>query len=255
MKRIKLILQYDGTAYAGWQIQENAVSIQELVEKAIASVTRTEIKVLCAGRTDSGVHAFEQTAVFDTDSPITADNFRQALNANLPQDIRVVKSEECPPDFNPRYRAKHKTYSYIIATDRTNTVFLKRYSWEMNRKLNIDAMRKAAQYLIGKHDFSSFRASGCGASHAVRELHNIIISDPAPVEFVTFTLNTPVIKITIEGSAFLRHMVRIIVGTLVKIGKEQYPPENMKEILDSKDRKNAGQTAPARGLFLEKIDY
>ena len=255
MKRIRLVLQYDGTAYAGWQIQENAVTIQELVEKAIASVTKTETKVICAGRTDSGVHAFEQTAVFDTASQVTADNFKQALNANLPPDIRVTNSEDCPGDFHPRYRAKQKTYSYIISTDRANSVFLRRYSWEMNHKLNLDAMREAAQYLIGKHDFTSFRASGCGASHAVRELHNITISGPAPVEFITFSLNTPVIKISIEGSAFLRHMVRIIVGTLVKIGREKYPPEKIKEILDSKDRRNAGQTAPACGLFLEKINY
>jgi len=255
MRQIRLTLQYDGTNYSGWQIQKNGATIQGVLEDAIFSVTNDRSRVTGAGRTDAGVHAFEQVAVFETASTLSTDVFLQALNANLPNDISITCSEECPEDFHPRYRAKQKRYSYIISNRTPGSVFLNRYSWQMNYQLNIEAMRNASGYLIGRHDFSSFQASGCSAKHPVRELNSIIISDLPSLEFITFRIDTPVIKITIEGSAFLRHMVRNITGTLVDIGRGKYPPEKIKEILLSRDRSNAGQTAPACGLFLEKIVY
>ncbi|MBL7032354.1 MAG: tRNA pseudouridine(38-40) synthase TruA [Nitrospira sp.] len=254
MRHIKLTLQYDGTDYSGWQIQKNAATIQGLLEDAIFSVTDNRSRVTGAGRTDAGVHAFEQVAIFETASTLSPDVFLQALNANLPGGIRITRSEDCPDYFHPRYRAKGKRYSYIIS-NLAGSVFLSRYSWQLGFKLNIEAMTEASKYLIGKHDFSSFQASGCSAKHPVRELSSITISNLPSLEFITFRIDTPIIKISIEGSAFLRHMVRNIVGTLVDIGKGKYPPEKIKEILGSRDRGNAGPTAPSCGLFLEKITY
>ena len=255
MRQIRLTLQYDGTDYSGWQIQKNGTTIQGLLEDAIFSVTGNRSRVTGAGRTDAGVHAFEQVAVFETASTLSPDVFLQALNANLPRDIRITRSEDCPEDFHPRYRAKQKRYSYIISNRTPGSVFLNRYSWQMNFQLNIEAMKEASKYLIGRYDFSSFQASGCSAKHPVRELNNITISNQPSIEFITFRIDTPAIKITIEGNAFLRHMVRNITGTLVDIGKGKYSPEKIKEILGSRDRRSAGQTAPACGLFLEKITY
>lgn len=255
MRKIKLTLQYDGTDYSGWQIQKNDATIQGLLEDAIFSLTGERSRITGAGRTDAGVHAFEQIAVFETTSTLSLDVVLQALNAKLPMDIMVTESEECPEDFHPRYKAKNKRYSYIISNKVPGSVFLNRYSWQLGFQLNIEAMREASEYLIGRHDFSCFQASGCSAKHPVRELSSITISDLAPFEFITFRIYTPVIKITIEGNAFLRHMVRNIVGTLVDIGSDKYPPAKIKEILGSMDRRNAGQTAPAHGLFLEKITY
>ena len=254
MRQIRITLQYDGTDYSGWQIQQNAITIQGFLEDAIFSVTNERSKVTGAGRTDAGVHAFEQVAIFETTSTLSPDVFLQALNANIPPDITITNCDECPEDFHPRYRAKKKRYSYIIS-NKVGTVFINRYSWQMHYKLDIGAMREAAKHLIGKHDFSSFQAAGCGAKHSIRELYSITISDQPSLEFIAFKIDAPVIKITMEGSAFLRHMVRNIAGTLVHIGRGKYPPEKIKEILESRDRNNAGPTAPARGLFLEKISY
>lgn len=254
MRQISLTIQYDGTAYSGWQIQKNAVTIQGLIEDAVLEITGKHSRVTGAGRTDAGVHAFKQVAVFETSSELSPSVFSRALNANLPHDIRIIKSEECPEDFHPRYRAEQKRYSYIIA-QRPGSVFLNRYAWQLNYTLDIEAMREASRHLIGRHDFASFQASGCSAKHAVREVTAITISDKPSFEFIAFRIDAPVIKINMEGNAFLRHMVRNIVGTLVDIGREKYSPEKMKEILDAKDRRLAGPTAPAQGLFLEKISY
>ena len=175
MRKIRLTLQYDGTDYSGWQIQKNGSTIQGALEDAIFSITNDRSKVTGAGRTDAGVHAFEQVAIFETGSELSPDIFLQALNGNLPNDIMVTACEYCPEDFHPRYKVKQKTYSYIISNRMPGSVFLNRYSWQLNFQLNIEAMRAASEYLIGKHDFSSFQASGCGAKHPVRELNKITI--------------------------------------------------------------------------------
>ncbi len=255
MRKINLTLQYDGTDYYGWQVQKEEKTIQGLIENAVLTVTGENLRVTGASRTDAGVHAFEQVATFDTLSTLEPGIFLRALNANLPNDIRVIDSREVSEDFHPRYHARNKTYSYLITNELVNSIFLKRYSWQVHYHLNDSAMREAAGHIIGKHDFSSFRASGCGSKHPVREITGINISKLDSVEFITFKMNSPVIKISIQANAFLRHMVRNIVGTLLDAGREKYPPEKMKDIMEAKNRSAAGQTAPASGLFLEKIVY
>ena len=256
MRHIKLTIQYDGTAYSGWQVQKEEMTIQGLLEDAIFTVTGEKLRVTGAGRTDAGVHALEQVAAFSTQSDLMPDVFFRALNANLPEDIRIVDVEECSANFHPRYGTKNKTYSYLISFYYgAYAVFLKRYAWQIPCQLNCDSMREAADHLIGRHDFSSFRASGCSSKNPVREVTKIEISEYDSFDFLTFTFNTPVIKISIQANAFLRHMARNIVGTLVEAGRRRIPPGKMTEILEAKDRCAAGKTAPACGLFLEKINY
>lgn len=255
MRHIKLTLQYDGTNYAGWQVQKNAVSVQGHIENIILTLTGEQSRLTGAGRTDSGVHALEQVAVFKTQSSLGADIFHRAINGHLPPDIRVINAEECPADFHPRYDTKNKTYSYLISGTGAYSVFLARYSWDVRCQLDTNAMKEAAQYLLGRHDFSSFRASGCSAKNPVRKITGIEISEMNAIEFIGFRLDIPVIKISITATAFLRHMARNIAGTLVDAGRAKYPPSHIKEILDARDRRLAGRTAPACGLFLEKIVY
>jgi tRNA pseudouridine38-40 synthase len=255
MRNVRLTLQYDGTGYSGWQIQKNAVTVQGLLEDALFTVTGERTRVAGAARTDAGVHAFEQVASFNTLSGLDTDVLLRALNANLPHDIRIIAAGECPPDFHPRYSAKGKTYSFIISQRGPYSVFLERYSWNMPYALNCEAMREAASSLAGTHDFASFRASGCSSKHPVRTIHDIEISELPSVEFIGFRFITPVTRIRIRANAFLRHMARNIAGTLVEIGMGKRRPAEMKEILESQDRRLAGKTAPACGLFLEKIEY
>lgn len=255
MRNIKLTLQYDGTNYSGWQVQKNGTTIQGLLENALFTITGVQTKVIGAARTDAGVHALEQVASFKTESPLKSQVLLKAINGNLPQDIRVINTEDCQHDFHPRYDAKNKTYSYIISKTGPYSVFLERYSWNMPYRLKCNAMQEAAKYPVGEHDFSCFRASGCSSKHPVRTIHKIEVSELSSVEFIGFQFQAPIIKISITANAFLRHMARNIVGTLVEIGREKSPPEKMKEILKSKDRRTAGKTAPAQGLFLEKIEY
>ena len=255
MRGLKLTLQYDGTNYSGWQVQVKETTIQGLLEHAIFTVTGEQSRVLGSGRTDAGVHALEQVASFRTRSKLEPQTILRALNANLPGDIRIIRAEEAADNFHPRYSAKNKTYSYLITPANVHSVFLMRYSWSMSNILDVDAMLSAAVSLVGRQDFSSFRASGCSSKNPVRSVLNIDISKLDSIDFMTFRINDPVIKISIQANAFLRHMARNIVGTLVEIGRNKIPPEKIKEILDAKDRRSAGQTAPANALFLEKIVY
>jgi tRNA pseudouridine38-40 synthase len=255
MRQIKLTLQYDGTNYSGWQVQKKGATIQGLLEKALFTITGEKIRVTGAARTDAGVHALQQVAAFSTESLFEPHIFIKALNGNLPPDIRVINAEECRNDFHPRYDATNKTYSYIIYRTGAYSVFLERYSWSIPCKLNCGPMQEAAGYLIGEHDFSCFRASGCSSKHQVRTIHSIEITELPSIEFIGFQFSVPIIRISITANAFLRHMVRNIAGTLVDFGREKLTPSKMKEILKSKDRRLAGKTAPARGLFLEKIRY
>ncbi len=255
MRHIKLTLQYDGTNYAGWQVQKNAATIQGQLENIILTITGEHSRVTGAGRTDAGVHALEQVAVFQTQSRLEADVLHRAINAHLPHDIRLINAVECPAWFHPRHDAKSKKYSYIISGMGSYSVFLARYSWNIRCQLDIETMKEAAHYLVGKHDFSSFRASGCSSRNPVREISGIEISGMNTIEFIGFRLDIPVIKISITATAFLRHMARNIAGTLVEAGRKKFPPPRIKDILDAKDRRLAGKTAPACGLFMEKIVY
>ncbi len=261
VRNIKLTLQYDGTNYSGWQIQKTEKTIQSLIEDAIFSVTEERVKVIGAGRTDAGVHALEQVAVFKTQSRLEPNVLLRAINANIPHDIMIIGVSECTADFHPRYSAKSKTYSYIISytgaypASQGGSVFLRKWSWQIPYKLNCDSMSDASNFLIGKHDFSCFRASGCSSKNPIRTVGKIEISETPSTGFMGFTFGVPVIRISVRADAFLRHMVRNIVGTLVEVGRGKIPPLKIKEILESKDRQASGPTAPACGLFLEKIEY
>lgn len=255
MRKIRLTIQYDGTGYSGWQIQENEPTIQGEMEKALFTVTGEQIRIMGASRTDAGVHALEQVAGFETASTLENDVITRALNANLPHDIRVINACECPDDFHPRYSARHKIYSYLISHTSAYSVFLRRYSWNLPYTLKYDDMKEAAGFLLGTHDYSSFRASGCSSKNPVRSIESIDITVLSSVDFISFHFDGPAIKISIRARSFLRHMVRNIIGTLVETGRGKISPLKIKEILTSKDRCLAGQTAPACGLFLEKIDY
>jgi len=255
MKHIKLTIQYDGTDYAGWQIQKKDSTIQGVLEDAVFAVTGEELRVTGASRTDAGVHAFQQVATFVTQSAIDPQVYLNALNANLPDAVRIISSEEAHNNFHPRYDAHNKKYSYLISRYGAYTPFLKRYSWLVPCQLDCDAMRKAAHHLIGEHDFSSFRASGCSSKNPVREIRKIDITESLSFDFMMFTLHIPLVKISLQANAFLRHMARNITGTLAEIGRGRIPPGKMKDILEAKDRQAAGKTAPPCGLFLEKINY
>lgn len=244
MKRIKLTIAYDGTNYCGWQIQPNGITIEEILNKALSKMTGEEILVIGASRTDSGVHAMGNVAVFDTDTTIPAEKIAVALNQRLPEDIVITKSEEVPLDFHPRYCNCSKTYEYHIINTRIPIPTKRLTNYFVSYVLDIDKMRQAASYLVGEHDFASFCNVRTDVENTVRTI--------TALDILT---NGNEITIRITGKGFLYNMVRIIVGTLVRVGRGFYEPEKVKEILEAKDRKAAGVTAPAHGLMLVEIKY
>ncbi len=244
MKRIKLTIAYDGTNYCGWQIQPNGITIEEILNKALSKMTGEEILVVGASRTDSGVHAMGNVAVFDTDTTIPAEKIAVALNQRLPDDIVITKSEEVPLDFHPRYCNCSKTYEYHIINTRIPIPTKRLTNYFVSYVLDIDKMRQAASYLVGEHDFVSFCNVRTDVENTVRTI--------TALDILT---NGNEITIRITGNGFLYNMVRIIVGTLVRVGRGFYEPEKVKEILEAKDRKAAGVTAPAHGLVLVEIKY
>ena len=244
MKRIKLTIAYDGTNYCGWQIQPNGITIEEILNKALSKMTGEEILVVGASRTDSGVHAMGNVAVFDTDTTIPAEKIAVALNQRLPDDIVITKSEEVPLDFHPRYCNCSKTYEYHIINTRIPIPTKRLTNYFVSYVLDIDKMRQAASYLVGEHDFVSFCNVRTDVENTVRTI--------TALDILT---NGNEITIRITGNGFLYNMVRIIVGTLVRVGRGFYEPEKVKEILEAKDRKAAGVTAPAHGLMLVEIKY
>lgn len=255
MRRIRLTLQYDGTSFQGWQIQPSGTTVQSLLQDRIQRLTSEKVTVVGAGRTDAGVHAIEQVAAFDSGSGLQADVIKRALNALLPREIRVVDVRDVGADFHPRYGARSKCYVYMIANMRDVPVFVNRYVWWISCPLDRKAMRAASAYLIGRHDFSSFRGAGCGAKNPVRTVFSLHVEQRAEVPFLLAKFPGEYIAISVEADAFLRHMVRNMVGTLVEVGRGKLSPERVKVILESRDRRLAGPTAPAKGLFLEKVRY
>lgn len=244
MKRVKLTVAYDGTNYCGWQVQPNGITIQEVLNQCLSEFTGEKIETIGASRTDAGVHALGNVAVFDTEMRMPGDKFSFALNQRLPEDIRIQKSEEVDVNFHPRYIKSQKTYEYRILNRRFPIPTERFYSHFTYIPLDIEKMRKAAEYLVGKHDFKSFCGTGAQVKTTVRTVKEIQIEK-----------NEDRITIRITGEGFLYNMVRIIAGTLMDIGGGLYPPEKMQEILEAKDRKKAGPTAPARGLTLMEIQY
>lgn len=244
MKRIKLTIAYDGTNYCGWQIQPNGITIEEVINKALQKLTGEPILVIGASRTDSGVHAMGNVAVFDTETSIPPERIAMALNQRLPEDIVIVKSEEVPLDFHPRYCDCSKTYEYHIINTRIPIPTKRLTNYFVSYNLNFEHMRQAASYLVGEHDFVSFCNVRTDVENTVRTIKALDIIE-----------NGNEITIRITGNGFLYNMVRIIVGTLIRVGRGFYTPEKVKEILEAKDRKAAGVTAPAHGLMLMEINY
>jgi len=261
MKRVKLTIAYDGTAYCGWQIQQNGITVEEVINRELSRLLKEEVKVIGASRTDSGVHARGNVAVFDTNARIPAEKISYALNQTLPDDIVVLKSMEVQNDFHPRYQECQKTYEYRIYNAEFPLPTERLYSHFTYLSLDIDKMREAAKYLIGEHDFKSFCTVGAQVQSTVRTIYDIEI-EKEPVA----TVNSKQEKrdgwkepcrivIRIKGNGFLYNMVRIIAGTLMEAGQGKYSPEHVKEILEAEDRTKAGPTARACGLTLLEIRY
>ncbi len=245
VRRIRLLIEYDGTAYGGWQLQNNAPTIQGMLEQALLRLTGETIRVTGASRTDAGVHARGQVAHFDTQSAIPAERFSYALNTFLPPDIRVQDSCQTVAQFHARFWTRGKRYSYTICNRRHASALLYRRAWHVYRPLDLTRMQQAAQMLVGTHDFAAFCATGGSARTTVRTLHDVRI-ERAPEDCVV---------ITVEGNAFLYNMVRIIAGTLAGVGQGDLARDVIQRMLDTGDRKLGGVTAPPQGLILEQIEY
>jgi tRNA pseudouridine38-40 synthase len=255
MRNIRIVIQYDGTHYHGWQVQPRSTTIQAVLQERIAKITGEQVSVIAAGRTDAGVHALAQVASFKTSSRLSCDTVKTALNALLPDDIRITEVCEADLAFHPRYDAKGKVYFYIIANMPVISPFLHNYAWRVPQALDFQKMCTAASLLQGTHDFTSFRASGCGAKNPTRTIFRNSLEKLGSIDFMTAGLSGNFLKLSIEGDAFLRHMVRNIAGTIIEIGKGKLKPEVITELFKAGDRTLAGPTAPARGLFLERVNY
>ena len=243
-KKYLLILEYEGTAYHGWQVQQNGITIQEVLEKALSQITNTKTSVLSSGRTDAGVHAEAMPAHFITESKMKPSEFQLAINSLLPHDITIKEVRKVPMSFNARSSAKLKLYRYTILIRDFPSALNFRRSWFIPHKLDFAAMRRAAKYLQGEHDFTSFRAGNCNAKSPVRKMDRVELFKQDG--FLIFEF---------EGKGFLKHMVRNFIGTLVYVGRKKIPARQVKTILEARDRRQAGPTAPAQGLCLIKVEY
>ena len=271
MRRIMITIAYDGTDYVGWQMQPNGIAVEQVINQALSELLKEDIIIAGASRTDSGVHADGNVAVFDSETRIPAEKICFALNQRLPKDIVCTSSREVKADFHPRHADCIKTYEYRIYNAVHPDPLKRRYSYFVYVPLDIDAMRRAAEYLKGEHDFASFCSAHAQVKTTVRNIYSldIIQGDGSLIEKENnedkkeaTEIDGPQriyishdIKIRISGNGFLYNMVRIIVGTLVKVGYHFYPPEYVKTILDACDRTKAGPKAPAEGLKLVKIEY
>ncbi|MBA4371945.1 MAG: tRNA pseudouridine(38-40) synthase TruA [Thermodesulfovibrio sp.] len=252
---IKLLLEYNGAGYQGWQTQKTGRTIQDIICATIASITGEDVRLTGASRTDAGVHALGQVAAFSTASALPPEIIQRALNAKLPSDIRILAAEETSGEFHPRYDAIRKSYFYLISTSRVRSAFFSPYLWYIPADLDLVSMREAAAALLGEHDFSAFRGAGCGAKTTIRTVNSLDITGAGEISFMTASIPGDFIKIRIEANAFLRHMVRNIVGTLADVGSGKTSVEEFSRILASCDRTLAGPTAPPQGLFLEQLIY
>ncbi|MEG0074981.1 MAG: tRNA pseudouridine(38-40) synthase TruA [Eubacterium sp.] len=244
MRNIQLIIAYKGTHYAGWQEQPDVRTVEKTLRKAIEAITEEPTILYGSGRTDAGVHAVAQSANFYTSSRIPAERFALALNTKLPQDIRVRASYEKPEDFHSRYCAKGKVYSYRLYLGPTSSPFTNDLSWHIARKIDLTAMEKAAKPFLGEHDFSGFMSAGSSVKNTVRTIYDI-----------RFERKENLLTIIYEGSGFLYNMVRIITGTLYEVGVGEIDRVCIPMIIASCERNQAGITAPAKGLFLERVIY
>jgi len=243
-RNIKLTIEYDGTNYCGWQIQKHKATIQSEILKAIKKITGENVILRGASRTDSGVHSLGQVANFKTTSRIPIEKIPSALNAHLPSDITIKNAEESSDDFDAQFSAKLKTYRYVILNRKTPCALMRNTSYLVKTPLNIKNIISAAQYLVGKKDFRAFATKNKNKKNTIRYIKSISIKK-----------KNDIITFDIEGNGFLYNMVRTIVGTLLLCGLGKLKPQDVKKILESRDRKNAGQTLPAKGLCLINIKY
>jgi tRNA pseudouridine38-40 synthase len=244
MKRIKLTVAYDGTNYCGWQIQKNGITVEAVLNKTLSRFFNEDITVIGASRTDSGVHALSNVAVFDAEVTMPPDKIAYAINNLLPDDIRIQKSEEVPLDFHPRYCDTRKTYEYKIYNAQFPDPLMRLYSHFVYFHLDEEKMQQAADYIVGEHDFKSFCTPKDDVENTVRTIY-----------FIKVVREGNLVRVLINGNGFLYNMVRIIVGSLLKVGMGMIPPEEIKNILEAKDRTKAGHKAPACGLTLVDIEY
>ena len=248
MRFFKLTLSYDGTAYAGWQVQSNARTIQAEIENALKQVTGEQIRVLASGRTDAGVHAIGQVVGFRSETYLSADVLCKALAANLPYDIIPLDVCDAPDGFHPIRHAIRKRYRYVIQDGPLRDVFARAHAWFVPQRLDVQAMTEAARFLMGEHNFSSFEASGAKRVSSVRTILDLSVRRQAGDSMDR-------VVIEVEANGFLYNMVRIIVGSLAAVGRGKRSPDWIVDVLQARDRKVAGVTAPPHGLFLVHVEY
>ena len=245
-RNFKLVIEYDGAAYHGWQRQKDMPTVQGAIEGALETMTRQSVTVIGAGRTDAGVHALNQVANFLVDTRHTPEVFKKGLNSLLAGDIVIKECSQVDDTFHSRYDVQSKVYDYRILNRPTPTAIFRQYAWYIKKALDLDAMRVAMDFIKGQHDFSAFQTSGSPRSHAVRNVMDATLTTKNAEGYFVFT---------IQANGFLRGMVRNIVGTLVEVGLRKMLPEEFERILISRDRRQAGATAPPHGLFLREVKY
>jgi len=248
VRSLKLTLAYDGSAYAGWQVQPGAKTLQGTLEAALAKVTGREIRSLASGRTDAGVHALGQVVGCRLETHLSNDVLRRALNAELPLDMVVLDARDAPENFHPIRDAVRKCYRYVLHDGPIRNVFERHYLWQVRWSLDDEAMARAARALLGKHDFRSFETSGAERESSVRTVTDLRVERGQGGE-------AHVVTVEVEADGFLYNMVRAIVGTLVEVGRGAQVESWVRDVLEAADRRAAGPTAPPQGLFLVEVDY
>lgn len=245
MRNIKLVIEYDGKEFNGWQKQPDKLNIQGNIEKAIEGITGEKVELMASGRTDRGVHSLGQVANFKTNSDLPIDKFPIAINTNLKRSIRILSAEEVDEKFHSRLSCKKKTYRYIINNSKYGTAIYRNLETNIPMKLDIEKMKEAAQYFEGEHDFKAFRASGTSSKNSVRTIYKAEVKE----------MPNERIYIELTGNGFLYNMVRIIAGTLVEVGIGRIKPDKIPDIIESGKRENAGKTLPPQGLYLVRVEY
>ena len=245
MRNIKMIIKYDGSRYKGFQrLKDNDMTIQGKIESVLSKMTNEDIEIIGSGRTDMGVHAYGQVANFKTNSIMPLNKIKSYLYEYLPEDIVITSLEEVDERFHSRYNAKSKIYLYKIFNDEIHNPFLRKYTTHIPKKLDLDLMKEGSKYLIGEHDFTSFASSKSKKKSNIRIIKSISIKE-----------ENGLIEVYVEGNGFLYNMVRIIIGSLIDVGLRKKSPEDIKIMLDAKDRKKSSDTAPSKGLYLYKVKY
>ena len=244
MRNIKLVIEYDGKDFNGWQKQPTKLNIQGEIEKAIERITGEQVDLMASGRTDAGVHAFGQVANFKTNSNIPIEKFAIALNSNLKKSIRIKSAEEVNERFHSRLNCKRKTYRYVIDNSKYGSAIYRNLETHIPTPLNVEKMKEAVKYFEGEHDFKAFKASGTSSKSSVRTIYEAKVKKEGEKIYISLT-----------GNGFLYNMVRIIAGTLVEVGLGKIKPEEIPNIIDSKNRENAGKTLPPQGLYLVNVEY